>query len=158
MGACSRLVPGQQVSARPLWQVQVLQPVVPYIDDMPRRLPWRPGFVEVAHIYAVRQPMHEAVIVVAEANGGGLWRGFAVGELPRRAQAVVVVGVARRVGRFLSGDRRYGKTVGPLGRGQALPLDPKLVLFGLAAEHRVVVQDQATRRLGHGGSELVGRA
>ena len=125
---------------------------------MPRRLPRHPRFVEVAHIYAVPQPMHEAVIVVAEANGGGLWRGVAVGELPRRAQAVVVVGVAHRVGRFLSGDRRYGKPVGPLGRGQALPLDLKLILFGLAAEHRVVVQDQATRRFGHGGGELVGRA
>ena len=53
------------------------------------------------------------------------------------------------------GVRGDGEAVGALRGSEAAAVDLEFVLLRFAAEYRVVVQDQAARRFGHRGGELV---
>jgi len=98
---------------------------------------------EVPHAGVALQPDHQvAVVVTAKAQGLSVLRPGGERELPRDAEFGIVVRVTLG-GAQVAGHVRHEKAVRALWRNQPFAVHEKLVFLGLAADHGMVVQQDA---------------
>ena len=105
---------------------------------------------EVAHIQVRLAPEHRIVAVVGEAHPEAL---VGIGELVLHRHADRAPDIVGERGAA----RRRHEAVGPLRPEQSVSAHGELVFLGFAAEHRVVVENQAGAVLA-GGVKLEGGA
>jgi hypothetical protein len=93
----------------------------------------------VPYVELIMLPVQEGVVVRGNPHPRRRAAGLSIRQVPRDAQGCEVI---VRVARF----RKHAGVVGPLGPGHAHPPHEELVPLGLAAENRMVVDDQRSAR------------